>query len=264
MRQDELVWQALSDPTRRKILDVLRGGPRTTGNLCTRFPQSRTAVMKHLDLLEEARLLTIRRLGRERWNYINVAPIRRIYERWLNPFQQLWASSLAELATVAEGPNAVQNTEIALSNASIVHETTIAAPPDRVFDALTNEIARWWSHVSYENAERPDLRFEARAGGRFYEVHGKNERLYAVVTRCEPPARLWMQGAMGMSGCVFGTIVYELEPSGAGGTLLKLTHDVIGHVDGETVAMYRSGWASLLDERFKAFVESGTEAWPAA
>jgi DNA-binding transcriptional ArsR family regulator len=89
MSDDDLtpIWKALADPTRRKILDLLQERPRTTGDLCTSFKVSRFAVMKHLSVLEQAKLIVVRRRGRERWNYLNAVPLQRIYERWLRPFE---------------------------------------------------------------------------------------------------------------------------------------------------------------------------------
>jgi DNA-binding transcriptional ArsR family regulator/uncharacterized protein YndB with AHSA1/START domain len=262
--RDALVWEALADPTRRRLLDLLRPNPRTTGWLCSQFRFSRTAVMKHLDVLERAGLITVRRRGRERWNYVNATPLRRIYERWLTPYQQIWASSLSQLATVIEGAHVdVSPAERRLSHAEIVQTVSLAAPPTVVFDALTDNIARWWSHNTYEHSGKPDLRLERRVGGRFFEAHGANERLYAIVTRVEPPSLLALEGAMGMSGCVFGTIVFEVA-SQRDGSDVTVTHTVMGLCDDATVDMYRSGWRSLLEGDLKAFVERGKEAWSAA
>jgi len=91
------VWKALADPTRRRILDLLRDGPRTTGQLCRRCPLSRFAVMKHLAILERAGLVVARRDGRRRWNHLNALPIRRIYERWIAGYEGLWAGTLLRL-----------------------------------------------------------------------------------------------------------------------------------------------------------------------
>jgi uncharacterized protein YndB with AHSA1/START domain/DNA-binding transcriptional ArsR family regulator len=262
---DEAVWFALSDQTRRKILDVLKAGPRTTGAICSQFPVSRTAVMKHLDVLGDARLITFRRAGRERWNYINAAPLRRIYERWLTPFQQLWAASLTRLGTIVEGNRLMTPSESpSLSHSAITHEVELAAPAARVFEALTKKISNWWSHVTYEADSKPDLRLEAAAGGRFYETSGENQRLYAIVTRYEPGAHLWLEGAMGISGCVFGTVTFNLKSTGGSATTLTMSHDVIGILNEETISMYRGGWNSLLDDGLKPFVETGREAWSVA
>ncbi len=95
---EEKVWKALSDSTRRKLLDSLKDQERTTGELCKEFePLSRTAVMKHLDLLEAATLITVRREGRLRWNQINPAPIQQICERWISPHLQVLTHSMLKL-----------------------------------------------------------------------------------------------------------------------------------------------------------------------
>jgi DNA-binding transcriptional ArsR family regulator len=96
------IWKALADPSRRRILDLLRDGPRTTWDLCASFESSRFAVMKHLRGLEHARLILVRRRGRERWNYLNPIPIQTIYERWLTPYAALWAGELLDLKRTVE------------------------------------------------------------------------------------------------------------------------------------------------------------------
>lgn len=78
------IFKALADSTRRGILDRLAKGPATTGDLIECFPElSRTAVMKHLDLLVAAGLVFLRREGRKRWNHLNAQPIQHIYDRWV-------------------------------------------------------------------------------------------------------------------------------------------------------------------------------------
>jgi len=77
------VWTVISDPTRRRIIDLLRVKARTTTQLCAYFGISRFAVMKHLSVLEKAGLLTVTRSGRERWNHLDTAPIRRVVLPWL-------------------------------------------------------------------------------------------------------------------------------------------------------------------------------------
>ena len=89
------VWKALSDPTRRSILDLLRKGPRNTTEIVEEFPDmTRHAVMKHLDVLRGVSLVITREDGRRRVNSLNVVPIRQIYERWVGPFAELWSSTL--------------------------------------------------------------------------------------------------------------------------------------------------------------------------
>jgi DNA-binding transcriptional ArsR family regulator len=105
MPDDDLdgVWKALSDHTRRSILDFLRQGPRITTEIVDAFPHlTRFGVMKHIDVLREAGLIYTREEGRQRINYLNVAPIRQIYERWVGRFEELWASHLLRIKEDAE------------------------------------------------------------------------------------------------------------------------------------------------------------------
>ena len=94
----DLVWKALADPTRRGILDALARRPHTTGELVERFSElCRTAVMKHLGLLEAAELVVVRRQGRVRWNHLNPMPIQRIHDRWVARHIRGVASALSRL-----------------------------------------------------------------------------------------------------------------------------------------------------------------------
>jgi DNA-binding transcriptional ArsR family regulator len=91
----EEIWRALASPHRRALLDALRDGPRTTTQLGEVLPElSRFGVMQHLDVLEAAGVVLVRREGRERWNELNAVPIQRELERWLNRFSGDEASRL--------------------------------------------------------------------------------------------------------------------------------------------------------------------------
>jgi DNA-binding transcriptional ArsR family regulator len=97
------VWKALADPTRRSILDLLRGGPRTTTEIVEAFPHlSRFGVMKHIEVLREAGLVQTREDRRQRINSLNVVPIRQIYERWVGRFEELWTGHLLRIKEDAE------------------------------------------------------------------------------------------------------------------------------------------------------------------
>ena len=97
------VWKALSDPTRRQILDLLRGGPKRTTEVVEAFPKlTRFGVMKHLDVLRAAGLVTTRAEGRERYNALNPVPIRQIYERWVSKYADLWAATFLRVKEAAE------------------------------------------------------------------------------------------------------------------------------------------------------------------
>ena len=95
----DAVWKALSDKTRRAILDLLRQGPRTTTEIVDAFPHlTRFGVMKHIDVLREAGLINTREEGRQRVNSLNAVPIRQIYERWVSRYEDFWANKLLRLS----------------------------------------------------------------------------------------------------------------------------------------------------------------------
>ena len=97
------VWKALSDRTRREILDLLRTGPRRTTQLVEAFPQlSRFGVLKHLEVLRDCNLVIAKREGRFVENRINPVPLRAIYERWVSRFEDLWAEGMLRVKELAE------------------------------------------------------------------------------------------------------------------------------------------------------------------
>jgi DNA-binding transcriptional ArsR family regulator len=85
--QEDLVFRALADARRRRILDLLRESAKTTGELCSAFPDlDRCTVMQHVGVLEKADLVISRREGRRRWNHLNALPIKQIHDRWISPY----------------------------------------------------------------------------------------------------------------------------------------------------------------------------------
>jgi DNA-binding transcriptional ArsR family regulator len=101
--EDELVWRALANKTRRAMLDALRDGPLTTGELAEQFPAlSRFAVMQHLRVLAEGGLVLVRRDGRKRYNYLNAVPIQGMYDRWVVRYMQPWMEALVDMRAELE------------------------------------------------------------------------------------------------------------------------------------------------------------------
>lgn len=102
--RDDLVFKALAGADRRRILDVLREAPRTTGDVVRHLPWlDRTTVMQHLGVLEKARLIITKKEGRQRWNYLDVGPIQRIHERWIEAYAAPSAQLLSRLREDLEG-----------------------------------------------------------------------------------------------------------------------------------------------------------------
>jgi DNA-binding transcriptional ArsR family regulator len=95
---DDRVFKALADPTRRFLLDRLfaRDG-RTLTELESELEMTRFGVMKHLRILEEAGLVVARRSGREKLHFLNPVPIRLIHDRWIDKYTERQVSALADL-----------------------------------------------------------------------------------------------------------------------------------------------------------------------
>ena len=100
---DDLVFKALADPTRRALLDRLfeRDG-RTLTELESEIDMTRFGVMKHLRILEDAGLVASRRSGREKLHFLNPVPIRVIHDRWIDKYTERRVSALSELKTALE------------------------------------------------------------------------------------------------------------------------------------------------------------------
>ncbi len=90
---------ALSDPSRRDLLEQLAEGPKTVSALAEPFDISRPAVSRHLRVLREAGLVTVRVEGRERWHRLDVERLEDAND-W---FRQFWRTALASLKEHVEG-----------------------------------------------------------------------------------------------------------------------------------------------------------------
>jgi DNA-binding transcriptional ArsR family regulator len=102
--KDDSIFKALGHHRRRLLLDLLKQRPLTTGALCEAMPDlDRCTVMQHLRVLEEADLIIVRREGRERWNHLNVLPIRAIHDRWISRYAEGAVDLLARLQHDLEG-----------------------------------------------------------------------------------------------------------------------------------------------------------------
>ncbi|GAA0478000.1 transcriptional regulator [Actinoplanes capillaceus] len=98
MTDDDRVFKALADPSRRFLLDLLfaRDG-RTLTELESELEMTRFGVAKHLRVLEEAGLVVVRRSGREKLHFLNPIPIRQIHDRWIDKFTEQHVTALIDL-----------------------------------------------------------------------------------------------------------------------------------------------------------------------
>jgi DNA-binding transcriptional ArsR family regulator len=89
MTDPDLLFKAIADPSRRKLLDVLHDHDgRTLGELCEHLAMARQSVTQHLGLLEAANLVTTQKRGREKLHFLNPVPLQDIYERWIRKFEE--------------------------------------------------------------------------------------------------------------------------------------------------------------------------------
>src|SRR6266536_1321839 len=152
MNDDDLVFKALADPTRRFLLDRLfeRDG-RTLTELESELEMSRFGVMKHLRVLEDAGLVVTRRAGREKLHFLNPVPVRLIHDRWIDKFTLRPVAALADLKAELER----EMTEATIK----VFEIYIKAPAQKVWDAITQP--EWTSRYGYQG----HIDLDPRPGG---------------------------------------------------------------------------------------------------
>ena len=125
---DDDVFRALADPTRRSLLDELFGQDgQTLSELQERLPMTRFGVMKHLRVLEEAGLVVTRRRGRNKLHFLNAVPIRLVHDRWVSKYAEPWAATLSDLKH-----------ELEEKTMEKVFEIYIKTTPERLWQAITD------------------------------------------------------------------------------------------------------------------------------
>ena len=236
------VFRALSDPTRRSILDELfRRDGQTLSALEDRYQtMTRFGVMKHLKVLEAAGLIVTRRRGREKLHFLNPVPIRLIHDRWVSKYAEPWASGLADLK---------EQLETVMEQ---VYEIYIRTTPERLWEAITNPDIR----SKYNFGVRPQTDWQP--GSRIEVVHPKAPGLLGegTVLEADPPRRLVHTMIAKWSPEVESDgesrVTWEIEPVGDSCKLL-LTHDQLR--EGANPEIY-GGWPMILSG-LKTWLETG-------
>ena len=263
-QEGDTVWKALSDATRREILDIIRIAPKTTGALVEHFDHlSRFAVMKHLNVLEEAKLITIRREGKFRLNHINAIPLQEIYERWVKKYEAQWASNLLQLKELTEYKSNIDGLtkQLIMEQSQVTRielEISINASIENTWHSLINDIGSWWRKDFYTSPKTKDFILEARPGGKMYEDYGNDEGLvWAEVIVLDSPNVLELKSHLSPAygGPVFSFLRLALESSESG-TTLKLSDVGVGKMSEAAMGQIKEGWKLLFDDGFKSFIES--------
>ena len=247
------LWRALADPTRRRILDLLRERPLITGEIAAQFPISRIAVMRHLEVLSEAGLVVNRARGRQRWHYLNLVPLQRLHQRWAAPTAGGFASALLRLQNSVEAEG--RHMEPIQPTIDIALDLEIAGTPAAVFAALTKDVGGWWGHP-FVTARAASLALDTRLGGLFTERWDNGGQVIASVTGWAQDEHLALTGSFHV-GVGIGVAAFDLIGSDAG-TLLRFSFRAIGVVDAEVADAMTRGWTELVGTRLKRLVESGT------
>jgi uncharacterized protein YndB with AHSA1/START domain len=239
-RVDE-VFRALADPTRRSLLDelFLQDG-QSLRALEVRFTMSRFGVMKHLRILEDARLVVTRRRGRQKLHFLNPVPIRLVHDRWVSKYAEPWAAGLSSLKQELERPM------------EKVFEIYIKTTPERLWEAITNPEIR--ARYNFGARQVSDFttgsRYEMGAPGA-HGLLGEGENL-----EVDPPRRLvqTMVALWGEDVKAEGTsrVTWEIEPVGDS-CHLTVTHDQLR--EGANEQLY-GGWPMILSG-LKTWLETG-------
>lgn len=247
------VFDALASAHRRQLLDALRERDgQTLSELETCLPLSRFAVMKHLGVLEEAGLVVTRKVGREKFHYLNPVPIQDVSDRWISRYASPFARGLADLK------RGFQQGVLIMNNATIapkhVYELFIDASPEAVWAILTDDAKTpLWQHFNMTS------RTEWRVGGKIEFLIGDRAMIVGELLELTPPKRLSHSFAACWSEDVVGDppsrVTWELEPVGHGATKLSLIHDEFGG-DTTTSRMVAVGWIEAIS-RLKTLVETG-------
>jgi uncharacterized protein YndB with AHSA1/START domain len=242
----DAVFKALADPTRRRLLDMLfRRDGQTLGQLERRLAMTRFGVMKHLRVLEEARLVVTKRRGREKLHFLNAVPIRQIHDRWIDKYSALVAAMLTGLKKVVE--------EDAMEK---VYEIYIKTTPERLWQAITDPAlrAKYSFGVSVHSDWTPGSRYQARTTDAAVMTgidiaEGENLEV-------DPPRRLVQTFRALWSDAVktegYSRVTWEIEPIGDS-CRLTVTHDQLS--DAANAELY-GGWPMILSG-LKTLLETG-------
>lgn len=247
------VFDALANAHRRQLLDLLRERDgRTLSDLESRLPLSRFAVMKHLGVLEDAGLVVSRKVGRERFHYLNPVPIQEVSDRWISRYASPFARGLRDLKVGFEQGAFKMNT-VAVSPRH-VFELFIDATPEAVWSVLTDDARTpLWQHFNM------DSRTDWRVGGKIEFLLGGRTMIVGELLELDPPRRLSHSFQARWSEDVAGDppsrVTWELAPAGTGATRVTLVHDDFGG-DTTTSRMVSTGWVEAVS-RLKTLVETG-------
>lgn len=242
------IFRALAEPHRRRLLDRLheRNG-QTLGELCAHLPEmTRFGCMKHLRVLEEAGLVTARKVGREKFHYLNPVPIQQLYDRWVGKYDRPWTRTLTGLKELLEeGNTLVENAP------TYQYEIYIRTTPDRVWQALTDpELTQQF----YFYGSRFESDWQVGSPYVVSNPHG-GDVVEGTILEVDPPRRLAMTfRAVFSPNLPETTVVWTIEPVGDS-CRVSLQHIGLDPATPEGQGL-GSAWAQILSS-MKSLLETG-------
>ena len=253
------IWQALADPTRRQLIDRLAAGPLTTSALCEGAAMSRFGVMKHLGVLERAGLVTARRQGRLRLNYLNAAPLHALHRRWVSaPAARLGRLALA-LQDFTEGQDMDRTAETA-GITRVALDWEVRAPVQLVWAGFFADIDRWWP-AEHRALAGSAMSLSGEVGSGLVEAGADGSRLlWYTLTATQAMKSIDLVGhlAARYGGPATSHLHLELGPGQAeGSTVIKMTDSIIGPAGADMSASLQEGWQAILGEGFVRHVKAG-------
>lgn len=249
------VFRALSDPSRRRILDLLKADSGlTVSELAVQFTFSRFAVMKHLRVLEECELVVARRDGKTKRLFLNAVPIQTIYDRWISQYSALWASGLTAMKYELEGEEEMSQTATKLKH---VYVTYIRTTPEKLWDALTNpEMTQKYFHGTRVKGD-----FSVGSTVDYIMTDDSGDSRVALtgeVTESVPGKKLVHTFRFPSNDDKPSRVTYEIEATGAVCKLTLLHDEFEGET--QTYTSVQNGWPPIFSG-LKTLLETG-EALP--
>jgi len=220
--EEEAVFRALADPTRRAILDRLfhRDG-QSLGDIERAFAMSRFGVMKHLRVLEEAGLVTSRRVGRSKLHYLNAVPIQELQHRWIHKFAA--GASAALLGLRADLEKGAVMAATAVEAPSQVFAIFIRTTREQVWQALTE------SDYTLKYYYASTVESDWRAGSPLLYRIADETAIVGEVVEATPPEKLVTTFDARWDDAVRADapsrITWILEEAGPGVSKLTVVHD---------------------------------------
>ena len=252
------MFHAMADVSRRGLLDRLfeRDGQTLTELERTLPAMSRFGVMKHLRVLESAGLVTTRRVGREKFHFLNAVPIRQIHDRWIDKYRARAADVLLDLKAVLEETTMTTASTMATpTDAPPAHVFTvyIRTSPDLLWRAITE--SEFTLRYYYESTVESDW----RPGSPVVYRIGEQDAIRGEVVEADPPRRLVTTFSAVWDPDVAvdpaSRITWEIEDAGPGVCKLTVVHD--GFASRNATYGQVSGGMPFILSGLKTLLETG-------